>query len=121
MPDLPPSKREAVEKLGRGITTTVYLRFRERFWPERLAFLFHSMTSQCFWPGIGAAPVLTAYFGGKTANSHLLALSDDDMANEIVRQLEVIFSRPSGELRASLVRAGVRRWDTEEFSKMSYS
>ena len=64
-----------MERLGRGVATTVYLNFKESFWPERMAFLFHSMSSQVFWPGRNKR-VLTAYFGGRTANEHLLGMSD---------------------------------------------
>merc|ERR1719277_1479285 len=110
-PVLPAEKQQAVEKLGRGVTTTVYLRFKERFWPERMAFLFHGMSSQCFWPGRGRN-VLTAYFGGATANAELLSLSDQAMSEEIVRQLSVIFSRPLEELRGLFVGGEVHRWDT---------
>lgn len=119
-PTLPADKLDAVATLGRGITTTVYLRFREQFWPEKMAFLFHGMSSQCFWPGRGKN-VLTAYFGGKTASAQLLALSDEAMAEEIVRQLSIIFSKPQASLRALLLSSEVHRWDTDEFAKMSYS
>eukprot|EP00930_Biecheleria_cincta_P098802 TRINITY_DN9044_c0_g1_i1.p1 TRINITY_DN9044_c0_g1~~TRINITY_DN9044_c0_g1_i1.p1 ORF type:complete len:312 (-),score=55.01 TRINITY_DN9044_c0_g1_i1:22-957(-) len=119
-PSLPPAKQRAINGLGRGITTTVYLRFRKRFWPERMAFLFHSMSSQCFWPG-RSANVLTAYFGGKTANEHLLAMDDRSMVDEIVLQLATIFSLPPEELRGLLANSEVHRWDTDPFAKMSYS
>ena len=50
-PPLPEKKQMAIQQLGRGITTTVYFHFRQRFWPEKMAFLFHSLSSQVFWPG----------------------------------------------------------------------
>eukprot|EP00927_Polykrikos_kofoidii_P061284 TRINITY_DN56144_c0_g1_i1.p1 TRINITY_DN56144_c0_g1~~TRINITY_DN56144_c0_g1_i1.p1 ORF type:complete len:473 (-),score=77.60 TRINITY_DN56144_c0_g1_i1:13-1431(-) len=117
-PALPASKMRAVAGLGRGITTMVFLRFREQFWPKRMAFLFHSMSSQCFWPG-RSNNVLTVYFGGATANKHLLALTDAAMVDEILRQLGVIFERPVESLQ--LLGSDVRRWDTDRFAKMSYS
>ena len=119
-PPLPQDKRLAVEKLGRGVTTTVYLHFKESFWPERMAFLFHSMSSQAFWPGRNRK-VLTAYFGGRTANQHLLSMSDADMTAEILRQLGVIFEKPSQALQDLFVKSEVHRWDTDPFAKMAYS
>ena len=134
-PSLPERKQMAVDHLGRGITTTVYLNFKERFWPEKMAFLFHSMSSQCFWPGRNQN-VLTAYFGGRKCNEELLALDDLALTNEILRQLSVIFkdyqsavfsTLPSssqsleGKLRELLVKSEVRRWDTDPFAKMAYS
>ena len=119
-PPLPEKKQLAVNKLGRGITTTVYMHFRERFWPEKMAFLFHSMSSQVLWPGRNRN-VLTAYFGGRTANGELLKLKDEDMVLEILRQIGVIFSRPLRELQELVVSSEVRRWDTDPFAKMAYS
>jgi len=119
-PPLPAAKQTAVQSLGRGVTTTVYLRFRECFWPERMAFLFHSMSSQCFWPG-RSRNVLTVYFGGAEANAHLLAMDDGAMTDEIVCQLAKIFSRPVDELKTLLIGSEVHRWDTDPYAKMSYS
>ena len=116
-PQLPEEKKLAVNQLGRGVTTTVYLHFKESFWPERMAFLFHSMSSQVFWPGRNRR-VLTAYFGGHEANKHLLSMSDADMTAEILRQLGVIFKRRVEEL---FLKSEVHRWDTDPFAKMAYS
>eukprot|EP00928_Gymnodinium_smaydae_P007109 TRINITY_DN1255_c0_g2_i1.p1 TRINITY_DN1255_c0_g2~~TRINITY_DN1255_c0_g2_i1.p1 ORF type:complete len:701 (+),score=108.28 TRINITY_DN1255_c0_g2_i1:150-2252(+) len=118
-PALPKTKQTAVQSLGRGVTTSVYIRFKDRFWPERMAFLFHPMSSQCFWPGIGRN-VLTAFFGGRKANNHLLAMTDQEMVDEIVKQLETIFSKPGG-LKDLVLSSEVSRWDNDPYAKMAYS
>lgn len=121
-PALPGRKQMAVNQLGRGVTTTVYLNFKKRFWPEKLAFLFHSMSSQAFWPGRNQN-VLTAYFGGRRANEELLKLDDMALTEEILRQLAVIFRKDVSQedLRQLLLKSEVRRWDTDPFAKMAYS
>lgn len=119
-PALPERKQQAIKQLGRGVTTTVYFHFRERFWPERMAFLFHSLSSQVFWPGRNRT-VLTAYFGGQTANAELLHLDDAQLSQEILWQMAEIFSKPLVELQELLVKSDVRRWDNDPFAKMAYS
>lgn len=119
-PPLPPWKEHAVTSLGWGVTTTVNLRFKEAFWPEKMGFLFHPMSSQCFWLGAGRN-VLTAYFGGDKANKELLSLTAASMVAEILMQLETIFGRPRESLQKLLVSSEVLRWDTDPFAKMSYS
>ena len=85
-----------------------------------MAFLFHSMSSQVFWPGSNPT-VLTAYFGGKTANDELLHLTDAEMTQEILRQMSVIFQKSLSELQNLLLKSDVRRWDNDPFAKMAYS
>lgn len=119
-PPLPDWKREAIQRLGRGVTTTMNFRFTESFWPEKMAFLFHSMSSQCFWPG-RAPNVLTCYFGGKTANAHLLSMSDEARSDEVLRQLSVIFGKPLAKLKELHRGTQCWRWDTDPYAKMSYS
>lgn len=85
-----------------------------------MAFLFHSMSSQVFWPGSNPT-VLTAYFGGKTANDELLHLTDAEMTQEILRQMSVIFQKSLSELQQLLLKSDVRRWDNDPFAKMAYS
>ena len=85
-----------------------------------MAFLFHSMSSQVFWPGSNPT-VLTAYFGGKTANHELLHLTDAEMTQEILRQMSVIFQKSLSELQQLLLKSDVRRWDNDPFAKMAYS
>lgn len=119
-PPLPSWKMQAAESLGWGVTTSVNLRFKERFWPEKMGFLFHPMSSQCFWPGNGHN-VLTAFFGGAEANTELLPLSDAAMAQEILAQLETIFSKPCGGLQELFLGSEVIRWDADPYAKMAYS
>ena len=85
-----------------------------------MAFLFHSMSSQVFWPGSNPT-VLTAYFGGKTTNDELLHLTDAEMTQEILRQMSVIFQKSLSELQNLLLKSDVRRWDNDPFAKMAYS
>ena len=109
-----------MRKLGRGITTTVYLHFKKAFWPPKMTFLFHSLSGQVFWPARNPK-VLVAYFGGAKANAHLLKT---DLVPELLRQLCVIFSKEFKdlkELQEQLVTSEVRRWDTDPFAKMAYS
>ena len=55
--------------------------------------------------------VLTAYFGGHTANAQLLHLDDAQLSQEILRQMAEIFSKPLAELQQLLLKSDVRRWD----------
>merc|ERR1712039_403004 len=105
---------------GKGITTTMYLRFKERFWPEKMGFLFHCMSTQCFWPGRGRN-VLTCYFGGKTSNDKLLTLPEAELTQEVLRQLSIIFSKSLADMQSLCLGSEVWRWDTDPYAKMAYS
>ena len=70
-PPLPPEKETAIKGLGAGHVDKVVLRFRERFWPKKMAGILTTLASQLWWrPGWGREdeiPMLMAIIGGDAA------------------------------------------------------
>jgi len=72
VPELPESKRSALEALGMGPVVKILLRFEECFWPKRLAMLACATGPiTLYWPvfygAADAPPVLIAYCTGPRA------------------------------------------------------
>jgi len=113
-PQLPASKVEAISRIRTGAVAKVLLRFRERFWPQRMAQLVcGSGPVTLYWPtsfGTGGPPVLIGYATGPRA--HALSQAGADLATEVVLDdLGRLF--PAGRPHAHVVASRFIDWLTD--------
>lgn len=124
IPELPATKREALESMVMGPVVKVLLRFKEPFWPSKLSTLACGIGPvtlywNVFYGTNGPAPaVLTAYATGPRA-AHLSALSEAEAADTAVNDLCRLFPRadPKRQLEA------YRRidWSSDPFACGGYT
>jgi len=97
VPDLPESKRAALQAMEMGPVLKILLHFEERFWPERLATLACGVGPvtlywSVFYGVAHAPPVLTAYCTGPRAAA-LGAVGEDEAAAVVVNDLGRMFPK----------------------------
>jgi monoamine oxidase len=118
-PELPPSKLDAIARLGAGPVAKIVLRFDAPHWPDDLTFILTTLDTQMWWtPGRGRAdqaPVLTALFGG-AAVARMRALPDPALG--AVEHLETMLGVP---LERHLVDSRWMDWAGDPWTKMGYS
>ncbi|MFN7951513.1 MAG: NAD(P)/FAD-dependent oxidoreductase [bacterium] len=122
-PELPESKRSALDRLVMGPVSKILLAFREPFWPDALNTLACAVGPvTLFWNvfyGAGRRPpVLTAYFTGPRA-AHVASLGDDAALELVLADLVRHF--PKARPRELL--SGFRRidWSNDPFACGGYT
>lgn len=103
-PELPESKRAALQLLEMGPVLKVLLRFEEPFWPPRLSILGCGVGPvtlywNVFYPARDKPPVLTAYCTGPRAAA-LSRLSEEEAATIAVKELHTLFPKATPKLVA---------------------
>ncbi len=122
-PELPESKLSALRDLQMGPVLKIFLRFRERFWPRRLAILACGTGPMTlYWPvGYGApseSTVLIGYATGPRASA-LARISDDEAAANAVADLGRLFRKVDvGRLLVDHRRID---WACDPFARGGYS
>jgi len=122
-PELPQSKRSALEDLVMGPVVKLLLHFENRFWPRWLANLgCSSGPVTLYWPVFYQAgadsPVLIAYATGPRA-ARLSRVSDDEAAAIAVADLRRLF--PGADPERSLVAHRRVDWAKDPLSCGGYS
>jgi len=122
-PGLPEDKRSALDDLEMGPVAKILLRFRERFWPRRLANLGCGAGPVIlYWPvSYGSrsdSPVLTAYATGPRA-ARLARVSEDEAAAIAVADLDRLF--PKTDVDGALVAHRRVEWVDDPLSCGGYS
>jgi monoamine oxidase len=144
VPELPVSKRAAVQKLAMGNVLKINLRFRERFWEaaklwdkdaETLSFhdaaFFHYPDAPLptWWTQLPVrAPLLVGWTGGPRADL-VRTGSGSDQANRVsgqvldqaIQSLAQIFRLPASEIERQLEANYIHDWATDPFSLGAYS
>lgn len=117
-PDLPASKREAIQRLGAGPAAKILLKFAEPVLTEA-TFLLTTFDSQVWWrPGAGREDegnVLTALVCGGAVR-RLAACPDP--ALEGLRHLELMLGQ---SLRHRILEARWIDWSADPWARMGYS
>jgi monoamine oxidase len=121
VPELPESKRSALQYLEMGPVLKILLRFEERFWPQRLATLGCGVGPvTLYWPifhGMNdKPPVLTAYCTGPRAAA-LSAVKEDEASSIVLADLRRHFPKAAPKLVAQ------RRidWTTNPMARGGYT
>ena len=119
-PSLPPGKEAAVNGLDAGHVDKIAMRFRERFWPQDMAGVLTTLSSQLWWrPGWGRddeAPTLMAIIGGDAA-LHFESLGDGAVP-EALDHLSAMFGE---DARRHFETGRFISWGTDRWSKTGYS
>ena len=122
-PELPQGKRSALRQLQTGPVLKILLRFRDRFWPRRLAILAcASGPLTLYWPIAGGSagdpPVLIAYATGPRAAA-LASISEAEATSIAVRDLGRLF--PKVDLGGQLIDSRRIDWAADPLARGGYS
>jgi monoamine oxidase len=122
-PELPESKRTALEGIEMGPVLKLLLHFRERFWPEWAANIgCGTGPVTLYWPVFYRSerkpPVLTAYCTGPRA-AQLSKLGEDEALEIVLEDLRRLF--PRADPRRALVAHRRIDWATDPFSCGGYT
>ena len=133
-PELPFSKRDAIESVGFGLLDKVYIQFPRAFWRHRGVFnkeghtLFGNCSAtnphQYMFLDVGLSlgthgsypPILMTLISGKDAVESE-CLSEGDLVEDVMKTLRILFG--DGIPKPSAFRA--TRWGRDRFSRGSYT
>jgi monoamine oxidase len=121
-PPLPARKREAIERLGMGALTKLWLRFPKAFWAPSGATLLAFPGGRGAWPEVvdfdhvSGKPVLLCLQGGSAARA-AEALPDD----RIVASAMDLLRGAYGKAALEPVAHQVTRWTKDPFARGAYS
>lgn len=120
-PPLPAEKREALEAVGMDRGLKIILKFRHRFWDERMYFLHTDGFLPQYWAtGNGKSErncVLTAFLGGSRAEA--LAAMRVDPVRFALEELDTLF--PPHVASRSFEDGLVADWGADPFVRGLYS
>ncbi|MEN9230398.1 MAG: FAD-dependent oxidoreductase [Thermostichus sp. DG02_5_bins_236] len=121
-PELPESKRRAIQGLGMGVLNKCYLRFPEVFWPETVDWIEQVSPQRGAWtswvslvPSLGL-PILLG-FNAATYGRALESQSDGEIVDSALQTLTRLF----GEAVRDPVGYQITRWSADPFARGSYS
>jgi len=122
-PELPEGKRSALQHLQAGPVLKILLRFRDSFWPRRLAILAcASGPLTLYWPIAGSSarddPVLIAYATGPRATA-LAKISEAEATSIAVRDLGRLF--PKADAGGTLTDGRRIDWAADPLARGGYS
>lgn len=120
-PPLPPGKIAATRSIGMDAGMKILLKFRQRFWDERMYFLHSDGFLPQYWvPGKGKsddAAVLTSFIGGSRMET--LTRMNVDPVRFAVEELDAIFG---GEIASKMFERGtVADWGADPYVRGLYS
>ncbi|MCH2044392.1 MAG: FAD-dependent oxidoreductase [Saprospiraceae bacterium] len=122
VPELPNNYQEAIDNLRMGKGLKVVLKFKNRFWPEKMGSVYGTGRVNEFWStGFGRSQknnLLTAYCMGKDAEE-LGAMPSEKMIETILKELDLIFGNAVAS--QEYVDAFWTDWTREPFILGSYS
>ncbi|MFQ3583504.1 MAG: NAD(P)/FAD-dependent oxidoreductase [Cyanobacteriota bacterium] len=121
-PELPESKRRAIQGLGMGVLNKCYLRFPEVFWPETVDWIEQVSPQRGSWtswvslvPSLGL-PILLG-FNAAAYGRALEAQTDREIVDSALQTLTRLF----GETVRDPVGYQITRWFADPFARGSYS
>jgi monoamine oxidase len=124
IPELPASKREALRSIVMGPVVRVLLKFKEPFWPKKLATLACGVGpvtlywAVCYGMQESSPPVLTAYATGPRA-ARLSAVSEQEAADIAVDDLCRLF--PKADPKRQLEAYRRIDWPNDPFARGGYT
>ena len=137
VPDLPEEKQTAIRGMEMGHVVHITLRFRERFWEKLsaggggvseslrdLGFIHYSEAPLPTWWTLLhiRAPLLVGWIGGPYAEQLVgLELSQEELLNEALKSLQMIFGISESWLRQLLVSSHTHNWSSDPFTRGGYA
>lgn len=134
IPKLPEEKQAAIRGVEMGDVVRLVLLFRERFWEklstssgdsfEDLGFIHYPEAPLPTWWSLLhiRAPLLVGWSGGANAELLLEAeLSQDELLNEALKSLQIIFGLSESKLRHLLVSSHMHDWKSDPFARGAYA
>ncbi|HEX8898338.1 MAG TPA: NAD(P)/FAD-dependent oxidoreductase, partial [Chthoniobacterales bacterium] len=138
VPELPASKRDAIQQLAMGNVLKINLRFRERFWEaaklwdeeaERADFrgagFFHYPDAPIptWWTQLPVrAPLLVGWAGGPRADRIRNANAGEQaLIDQAIASLALIFRLPAAEISSYLEASNVHDWHGDPFARGAYA
>jgi len=120
-PELPPRKRQAIQRLGIGVLDKIYLRFDRAFWDDVGIIRQVDPTDEAWsdWADmrpVTKAPVLLAFTGGSIAR-RLESVADATVVARAMGSLRTIYGARVPEPTATRIT----RWANDPFAFGSYS
>mmetsp|Transcript_5420 Transcript_5420/g.7843 ORF Transcript_5420/g.7843 Transcript_5420/m.7843 type:complete len:498 (+) Transcript_5420:25-1518(+) len=123
IPNLKAPKWKAINAMGMGLLDKLVLMFDTCFWPLRFGVTDIDATKvQNFYDASSevGSPCLICFFGGNAARRVESQLSDDQVIEEVMTNLRLIFEK-GGIVVPNPVAAKVTRWQQDPLSFGSYS
>lgn len=122
IPDLPPAKREAIDKLGMGVLNKCYLRFASPFWPKDVDWLEYLPSRHgewTEWVSLLRTTNIPVLLGFNAADRGLAieSFSDTQIVDSAMATLRRIFGDDIPEPQSYQIT----RWAADPFSYGSYS
>ena len=137
VPHLPEDKQTAIRGLEMGHVVHITLRFRERFWEKLsprgggvsenlrdLGFIHYPDAPLPTWWTLLhiRAPLLVGWIGGSNAEYlNGAGLSPDELLNEALKSLQMIFGVSESWLRQLLVSSHTHNWTSDPFTRGGYA
>ena len=121
VPELPPTKRRAIDALGMGVLNKTCLLFDEVFWPPDVELIGYVGTQPGQWAETvnlypyTQQPILMMFNAG-AYGSQIEDKSDSEIVNEALVTLTDMYESVS-----SLQDALITRWQSDPWSRGSYS
>lgn len=114
-------------RLKMGAVVRLTLVFKQKFWDQRLSFLFAPGESPPTWwtPAPHDAPLLTAWAGGPKAELLLKLITVDGDAGALrdlcLSTLAKIFALPLSDIRQMLSSWHMHNWQSDDYARGAYS
>lgn len=122
IPELPSSKRQAIQSLGMGVLNKCYLRFPSIFWSETVNWIEHVAPERGLWTEwfnlaqVTGLPILLG-FNAATQGKAIEQWTDQAIIESAMTTLKRIF----GNNIPSPIDYQITRWSSDPFAQGSYS
>ena len=124
-------KITAAQSIGYGNVIKILLQFKEAFWKDfvafngaklsEMSFLFSEAPIPTWWTQFpNETALLTGWLAGQKAEK-LKNKSDDDILNEALHSLSIIFKLTEQELKEKLSAHYIANWSADPFTKGAYA
>lgn len=121
-PELPEDVSGAIDRIEMGVFNKIFLRFPERFWDEETYVIRQLGDPSCPWhswynvSAISGTPTLLTFAGGDMGRT-IEGMADGEIIESVLESLRRVY----GDAVLPPVAHWITRWDSEEFTRGSYS
>ena len=121
-PELPEDVAGAIDRIEMGVFNKIFLRFPERFWDEEAYAIRQLGGPSCPWhswynvSAISGTPMLLTFAGGDMGRK-IEEMTDNEIIDSVLESLRRMY----GDAVLPPVDHWITRWNSEEFTRGSYS